>query len=53
MLDLETRVSKDRDQIWDEAQIMIAKNIKYVLTQSRSYGMACIMAHQAMSQLVM
>lgn len=37
--------------IWDEAQIMIAKNIEYVLTQSRSHGMACIMAHQAMSQL--
>ena len=37
--------------IWDEAQIMIAKNIEYVLTQSRSAGIACILAHQAMSQL--
>ena len=37
--------------IWDEAQIMIAKNIEHVLTQSRSHGMACILAHQAMSQL--
>jgi hypothetical protein len=37
--------------IWDEAQIMIAKNIEYVLTQSRSNGMACILAHHAMSQL--
>jgi hypothetical protein len=37
--------------IWDEAQIMIAKNIEEVLAQSRSRGMACILAHQAMSQL--
>jgi hypothetical protein len=37
--------------IWDEAQIMIAKNIEQVLAQSRSSGMACLMAHQAMSQL--
>jgi len=37
--------------IWDEAQIMIAKNIEDVLAQSRSRGMACILAHQAMSQL--
>jgi hypothetical protein len=37
--------------IWDEAQVMIAKNIEHILDQSRSHGMACIMAHQAMSQL--
>ena len=37
--------------IWDEAQIMVAQNIQHVLEQSRSSGMACIMAHQAMSQL--
>jgi hypothetical protein len=37
--------------IWDEAQIMVSKNIEYVLTQSRSAGIACILAHQAMSQL--
>ena len=37
--------------IWDEAQVMVAQNIEYVLTQSRSNGMACILAHQAMSQL--
>jgi hypothetical protein len=30
---------------------MIAKNIEDVLAQSRSRGMACILAHQAMSQL--
>jgi len=37
--------------IWDEAQVMVSKNIEYVLTQSRSAGVACILAHQAMSQL--
>ncbi|MHB0958740.1 MAG: type IV secretory system conjugative DNA transfer family protein [Pirellulaceae bacterium] len=37
--------------IWDEAQIMISKNIEYVLTQSRSHGMSCLLAHQAMGQL--
>jgi hypothetical protein len=37
--------------IWDEAQIMVSKNIEYVLTQARSAGIACILAHQAMSQL--
>jgi hypothetical protein len=37
--------------VWDEAQVMIAKNIENVLTQSRSHGLACVFAHQAVSQL--
>lgn len=36
---------------WDEAQLMIAGNIENVLAQSRSHGVACILAHQSMSQL--
>ena len=37
--------------IWDEAQLMIGQNIENLLVQSRSHGLACIMAHQAMCQL--
>lgn len=37
--------------ICDEAQIVIAQNIANVLAQARSMGMACILAHQTMSQL--
>jgi hypothetical protein len=37
--------------ICDEAQVMIAKNIEAVLTQARSHGLGCILAHQSMSQL--
>lgn len=37
--------------VWDEAQVMIAKNIENVLAQARSHGLACILAHQSMSQL--
>ena len=37
--------------ICDEAQIMMAKSIDNVLTQARSYGMACILSHQTLSQL--
>ena len=37
--------------VCDEAQIMIAQNIAHVLAQARSYGVACILAHQTMSQL--
>jgi len=36
---------------WDEAQVMIARNIENVLAQARSHGLACILAHQSMSQL--
>ena len=35
----------------DEAQLVIAQNIANVLAQARSYGLACILAHQTMSQL--
>jgi len=37
--------------ICDEAQVMMAKNIENVLTQARSHGLACILAHQTVSQL--
>ena len=37
--------------VWDEAQVMVAKNIENVLAQARSHGLACILAHQSMSQL--
>lgn len=37
--------------VWDEAQIMIAKNIENVLAQARSCGLGCILSHQSMSQL--
>ncbi len=37
--------------VWDEAQVMIAKNIENVLAQARSHGLACILSHQSMSQL--
>ena len=35
----------------DEAQAVIAQNIAQVLAQARSYGLACFLAHQSMSQL--
>lgn len=37
--------------IADEAQMLIAQNIANVLAQARSYGVACILSHQSMSQL--
>ena len=37
--------------IWDEAQVMIAKNIENVLAQARSHGLSCILSHQSISQL--
>lgn len=35
----------------DEAQNVIAKNIEVVLAQARSFGLACILCHQSLSQL--
>jgi TraM recognition site of TraD and TraG len=35
----------------DEAQAVIAQNITHVLAQARSYGLACWLANQTMSQL--
>ncbi len=35
----------------DEAQAVIAQNITHVLAQARSYGLACFLANQTMSQL--
>ena len=37
--------------ICDEAQTIIAQNIQNVLAQAREFGLACILAHQTMSQL--
>ena len=37
--------------VCDEAQSLIAQNIQVVLAQARSHGLACILAHQTMSQL--
>lgn len=37
--------------IADEAQCLLSKNIEPILTQARSYGIACTLAHQSMSQL--
>ena len=37
--------------IWDEAQVMIAKNIENVLAQARSHGLSCILSHQSINQL--
>ena len=37
--------------ITDEAQHLIAKNIENVLAQAREYCVACILAHQSLSQL--
>jgi hypothetical protein len=37
--------------ICDEAQVMMAKNIEAVLTQARSHGLGCVLAHQSISQL--
>ena len=37
--------------VCDEAQNLIAQNIQVVLAQARSYGLACILSHQSMSQL--
>lgn len=35
----------------DEAQVLVGRNIENVLAQAREYGMACLLAHQTMSQL--
>jgi hypothetical protein len=35
----------------DEAQVIVAKNVENMLAQVRSHGIACLMAHQSMSQL--
>ncbi len=37
--------------ITDEAQHLVAQNIANVLAQAREHGVACILAHQSMSQL--
>lgn len=37
--------------IADEAQCLLSKNIQPILEQARSYGVACTLAHQNMSQL--
>ncbi len=37
--------------VCDEAQTIIAQNIQNVLAQAREFGLACILAHQTMSQL--
>ena len=37
--------------IADEAQTIIGQNIETVLSQCRSYGVSCVLAHQALSQL--
>ena len=37
--------------VCDEAQVIIGKNIETILAQARSHGLACILAHQSMSQL--
>lgn len=37
--------------VCDEAQTIIAQNIQNVLAQAREHGLACILAHQTMSQL--
>ena len=35
----------------DEAQALAAKNLETVLAQAREHGLACILAHQTLSQL--
>lgn len=37
--------------IADEAQNLVAQNIANVLAQAREHGVACVLAHQSMSQL--
>jgi TraM recognition site of TraD and TraG len=37
--------------IADEAQALAAKNLEMVLAQAREHGLACILAHQSLSQL--
>ena len=37
--------------ICDEAQTIIGQNIQNVLAQAREHGLACVLAHQTMSQL--
>jgi hypothetical protein len=37
--------------VCDEAQTIIAQNIQNVLAQAREHGLACVLAHQTMSQL--
>ena len=37
--------------IADEAQALAAKNLEMVLAQAREHGLACILAHQTLSQL--
>ena len=37
--------------ICDEAQTIIGQNIQNILAQAREHGLACILAHQTMSQL--
>ena len=37
--------------IWDEAQVLVTQNIEPFLTQARSLGMGCILAHQHLNQL--
>jgi hypothetical protein len=37
--------------ICDEAQTIVGQNIQNVLAQAREHGLACVLAHQTMSQL--
>jgi hypothetical protein len=37
--------------ICDEAHLIVGQNIENVLTQARDHGLACVLAHQTMSQL--
>jgi TraM recognition site of TraD and TraG len=37
--------------IADEAQALAAKNLEMVLAQAREHGLACVLAHQSLSQL--
>ncbi len=39
------------DFICDEAHTIIGQNIQSVLAQAREHGLACVLAHQTMSQL--
>ena len=47
----EEGVSPCINTIWDEAQVLITQNIEPFLTQARSLGMGCILAHQHLNQL--
>ena len=44
-------MTDDLKTLVDEAQAVIAQNIAQVLAQARSFGLACFLAHQTMSQL--